>query len=125
MSTNIRVEKICQYCNKLFIAQKLTTKYCSHKCNSRAYKAIKKFEKINGVTPESEIGNTVLPNPITSYLEQIQEKKYLTVKETAKLLGVSKSTLYKLIKNGDLKAGNLSERTTRIERTEIDKLFNS
>lgn len=125
MKTNIRVDKVCQYCNKLFIAQKLTTKYCSHICNSRAYKAIKKYEKINSVTPESESTKTVLPTPVASYLEQIQEKQFLTVKETAKLLGISKSTLYRLIKTGALNAGNLSERTTRIKRTEIDKLFNN
>jgi excisionase family DNA binding protein len=123
MSSNIRVEKVCQYCNKLFIAKKLNTKYCSHICNSRAYKAIKKYEKINSVNQETDSEKIVLPSPIASYLEQIQEKEFLTVKETAKLLGVSKSTLYRLIKNGALNAGNLSERTTRIKRTEIDKLF--
>ncbi|MEX0997794.1 MAG: helix-turn-helix domain-containing protein [Flavobacteriaceae bacterium] len=123
MSTNIRVEKVCQYCNKLFIAKKLSTKYCSHKCNSRAYKAIKKYEKINSVDPETDSDQIVLPTPIASYLDQIQEKEFLTVKETAKLLGVSKSTLYRLIKSGALNAGSLSERTTRIKRTEIDKLF--
>lgn len=123
MGAYIRVEKVCQYCNKLFIAQKLTTKYCSHKCNSRAYKAIKKHEKINNVDLESEPSNAVLPTPVVSFLDQIQRKEYLTVKETAKLLGISKSTLYRLIKNGTIKAGNISERTTRIKRTEIERMF--
>lgn len=31
-------EKRCEWCGKVFKAQKMTTKYCSHRCNGFAYK---------------------------------------------------------------------------------------
>lgn len=122
MSTNIRVEKICHYCEKMFIAKTLVTKYCSHKCNSKAYKVRKKFEKLGG-SNESKKVSTVLPKPIETFLGTIQEKQFLTVPEVAKLLHLSERTIYNLIKDGKLNASRLSERTTRVRRTEIDKLF--
>jgi excisionase family DNA binding protein len=124
MSTNIQVEKICLYCKKKFIAKTLHTKYCSHKCNSRDYKVRKKYEKSIGALGEPEDTEKTLPSPLVTYLNTIQEKQFLTVADVAKLLGISKATIYRLIKDGDIKAVSFSERTTRIKRSEIDKLFN-
>jgi excisionase family DNA binding protein len=124
MSTNIQVEKICQYCKKKFVAQKLSTKYCSHKCNSRDYKIRKKYEKLTGALDEQKDSAKTLPTPLGTYLNTLHEKQFLTVADVVKLLGISKATIYRLIKDGDLKAVRFSERTTRIKRSEIDKLFN-
>jgi len=38
MSTNITVERICEYCGKIFLAKTTVTKYCSLNCNRRHYK---------------------------------------------------------------------------------------
>lgn len=46
MSTNIRIKRICDFCLQEFTAKTTKTKYCSHKCNSRAYKAAVRKEKI-------------------------------------------------------------------------------
>ena len=122
MSTNIRVEKICEHCKKQFIAKTLKTRYCSHICNSRAYKAKKRAEKFN--KPVEKNDNTTIPTPSISVLNTIQEKQILTVSEVAKLLRISKATVYRIIKEGKLNAFKFSERNTRINRSEIDKLFN-
>ncbi|MEG1005727.1 MAG: DNA-binding protein, partial [Bacteroides sp.] len=37
-SSSIRIKKVCEWCGEVFYAQKTTTRYCSHRCNSRAYK---------------------------------------------------------------------------------------
>ncbi len=124
MSTNIKIEKICQYCKKTFVAKTLNTKYCSHKCNSRDYKVRKKYEKLTGSLGENQDPSKTLPTPIGTYLNTLHEKQFLTVGDVSKLLGISKATIYRLIKDGDLKAVSFSERTTRIKRSEIDKLFN-
>lgn len=132
MSTNIRVEKVCQHCNKPFIAKTLITRYCGHLCNSRAYKARKKVEKLSALTEpveqeqeqeQNQNQNKVLPRPTETYLQQIQDKQFLTVQEVAKLLRLSKATIYRLIKDEKIKAVQFSQRATRIKRTEIDKLF--
>lgn len=37
--SKIKIRKVCEWCGEEFFAQKVTTKCCSHKCNSQAYKA--------------------------------------------------------------------------------------
>lgn len=126
MATNIRVEKVCQYCQKEFIAKTLKTRYCSKVCNSRAYKAKLREKKLQEA--KSGIVNdktTTLPHPVESNLNVIQGKSVLTVEEVSKLLSLSKPTVYRLIKEGKIKATKVSERNTRIHRSEIDKLFTS
>lgn len=41
-----RILKICEYCGKSFYASKSTTRYCSKQCNSYAYKAARREEKV-------------------------------------------------------------------------------
>lgn len=38
MNSDTGIQKRCKWCSNLFIAQKLTTRYCSHAYNSKAYK---------------------------------------------------------------------------------------
>jgi len=121
MSTNIRVEKLCEHCNKEFIAKTLKTRFCGHICNSRAYKAKKRAEKLNQARQGND--DTTLPIPSTSLLHTIQDKQILTVSEVAKLLRLSKATVYRIIKEGKLNAVKFSARNTRIYRSEIDNLF--
>ena len=58
-----------------------------------------------------------------SDLEIINAKELLTVKEVSVLLRCSKKTIYRNIKNGNIKATNLGKRITRIKRADIDGLF--
>lgn len=56
---------------------------------------------------------------------QYTETKYmLTVRETAKILGVSFHTVYKLINSGDLSAVKISKRRTVVKAEEIEKYIN-
>lgn len=73
---------------------------------------------------EQEDTAKTLPTPLGTYLNTLHDKEFLTVADVAKLLGISKATIYRLIKDGDLNAVSFSKRTTRIKRSEIDKLFN-
>ncbi len=116
MSTNIRVQRICQHCGNDFIARTTVTKYCGDNCAKRAYKVRKRNEKINNSNKETK---EIIRKPI----EQIKAKEFLTVNETAILLGCSKRTAYRLIEKGTIKAVNLSERMTRVKREELDKLL--
>lgn len=56
---------------------------------------------------------------------QYTETKYmLTVQETARVLGVSVHTVYRLINSGDLLAVKISSRKTVIKAEEIEKYIN-
>ena len=116
MSTNIKVQRICQHCGNEFTAQTTKTRYCSHKCNSRGYKANVKNLKI-------EISNIETKRTISKPIEELKAKEFLTVKDVARLLNCSLRTTYRLIEQGGIKAVNLAERKTTVKRSDIDKLF--
>ena len=116
MSTNIEIQRICEHCGSSFIAQTTITRYCSHKCNSKDYKAKLRAKKI-------EASNNQTQRIITKPLEILKAKEFLTVKEVANLLNCSVRSVYYSIESGSIKAVNLSQRVTRIKRTDIDKLF--
>jgi len=116
MSSRLQIKKLCEHCDEEFIAKTTVTKYCSHKCNQRAYKAKKRQEKIENATKQTT-KKRVAP------IEVLKAKEILTVKEVAKLLNCSVRTVYYYIDEGTIKATNLGQRLTRVMRSEIDKIF--
>ncbi len=48
MASNQRIQKVCQHepCSKIFIAQKVTTKFCSLTCARRDYKLLERKKKL-------------------------------------------------------------------------------
>lgn len=118
MSSNIEVKRICQHCGAEFIARTTVTKYCSHKCSQRAYKARKRNEKVNKSNNEAQ-------RIKQQDMEQLKAKEFLTVREVAQLLSCSVRSVYYYIENGTIAAVNLGQRMTRVKRSEIDDLFQS
>ncbi|MGR7813908.1 helix-turn-helix transcriptional regulator [Lacinutrix undariae] len=116
MSSNIRVKRICENCNASFVAKTTVTRFCGDKCAKIAYKKrarIKKVKKSNAQTLKVQV----------EPLEVLQVREYLTVKETAALLSVSKRSIYRLIELGELKASNLSQRLLRVKKADIENLL--
>ena len=116
MSSNIKVQRICQHCSKEFTARTTVTKYCSDKCSKAAYKARKRAEKVK----QSNTETTRIKN---QPIEQLKAKEFLTVTEVSKLIGCSRQNVYKLINTGKLKATNILEKKTIVRRCDLDKLF--
>ena len=54
---------------------------------------------------------------------EIQEKEYLSLEEAATLLGVSRTTLYRMRRDGALKFGAVGKKKV-ISRKSIDQLVN-
>ena len=115
MSSNIRVPKICQHCGTEFIAKTTVTKFCGDNCAKRAYKKRKRDQKVQEIAP------TAVQKQEYNQ-EQVREKDFLSIAETCKLLGASRMTLYRQIKNGKIQAAKIGSRTI-IKREEIEKLF--
>jgi predicted transcriptional regulator len=95
MSSNIRIQRICQYCNNEFTAKTTVTKFCSDNCAKRAYKERKKQERIKASNKETK-KNVILP------IEQLKAKEFLTVQEVSKLLNCSIRTVYYHFENGNI-----------------------
>lgn len=115
MSTNIQVQRVCGHCGKTFTARTTTTRYCSHKCNSKAYKANQKKQKIEASNKETQF---TLAAPFT----ELRAKPFLSVDETSRLLGISKRTVYRMIYRNELNKGKAG-RKTLIKQSELNKLF--
>ena len=119
MSSKIEIQKNCIYCKNIFIAKTLKTKYCSHTCNSRHYKKRKRDEKLKNFKEE------VINKPNEQNIKiDLRYKEFLSIPETALLIGISKRTVYRLIEKKDLKPYKLGGRTI-IKRIDIDNLINS
>ena len=118
MSSNIKVQRVCQHCGNEFTARTTVTQYCSDNCAKRAYKARQRQSKV-------EVSNKETLLIKTKPLEELKAKEFLTVREVSKLLNSSIRTTYRLIEQGNIKAVNLSQRKTLVKRTDIDKLFDS
>src|SRR5690554_4887431 len=80
MSSNIHVQRICQHCGTEFTARTTTTAYCSHRCNSAAYK-----QKIRSVKVQKS--NAETRQIKTKPIEVLKAKEFLTVTEVSKLIG--------------------------------------
>lgn len=115
MSSNIKLKRICQHCRKEFIARTTVTKYCSHKCNQRAYKARKRAEKVE----QSNIETEQLKN---QSIEQLKAKEFLNINEVCQLLGISRRTVYRMFEQGDLNKIKIGSRTL-IKRAALNRLL--
>ena len=116
MSSNIRVNKICLYCGKEFEARKTTSKTCSDPCAKMLYKQKQREQKINAAKAETQ-------HIKAKAIEDLKAKEYLSITETCKLLGVSRWTIWRSIKNREIKAAKIGRRTV-ISRQNINSLFN-
>ena len=116
MSSNIQVQRICQHCGVEFVAKTTHTRFCSHTCNSRAYKAQLRQQKV-------EVSNSETRKVKNKPMEDLKAKEFLTVQDVAKLLNLSTRTTYRMIEHGNIKAVNLLKRKTLVRRSDIETLF--
>jgi excisionase family DNA binding protein len=124
MSTNIRVKRKCEYCKKEFTAKTIRTRYCSHQCNSRAYKKIKAAEKIKQAKRVYRIKPPVTPintNVPWDYT-QIQSKQLLTINEACVLLSITQTTLRRWLKDGTIISGRIGKKHL-IQREHLNQLL--
>ncbi|HAO09483.1 MAG TPA: hypothetical protein DCQ50_21425 [Chryseobacterium sp.] len=122
-ASTFKILKQCHHCGNMFEAQKVTTAYCSHKCNSAHYKLKKKLER-RGVA-EAPISVDVKMKPRTSALNKalLKDKDFLNAKEVSVLLECSLKTVYSLIHTKRLKATNIGKKRFIIPREHLNTLF--
>ena len=116
-TSSIRITKICQWCGVEFEAQKVSTKYCSHRCANLAYKQAVRDKRVKQA--EAETLSIKLEKPI----ENVKDKEYLSFAQAGKLLGLSRQAVYNMVKAGKLKASKISSRLSFIKRTDIDAML--
>jgi len=97
MSSNMRIQRICQHCKNIFTARTTMTKFCSHTCARLAYKKRVKEEKIQ--TTKQETKAILKEQMIAPAKNIVIEKELMGIKELALVVGLSERTLFRLIKD--------------------------
>lgn len=127
MSSNLRIRRVCHHCGKEFEARTLQTRYCSHDCNRKHYKLVKREEKLKKFLSGTVAGHVPLEGtnkskPDLEKFEEIQKRDYLSIAESAIYLGVSKRTIERSIASGNLKVVRLGHRVI-VPRESINKML--
>ena len=116
-TSKTKIKKVCEYCGTVFYAQKLTTRFCSHRCNNLEYKERVRQKRIQEV--ETKVQTVISEQPISDF----KDKEYLSFKEAATLLGLSKQAIYKMVYAGKLRAFRVSSRLSFIRKGDIDRML--
>ena len=115
MASNIDIQKKCEWCGKLFIAHKTSTRCCSHRCANLAYKEKTRQKRV------SEF-QTMVNQQIEK--EDCIDKDFFTPSEAAKYIGISRATFYRYLETNLIKSVQL-KRKTIIRRRDIEALFDN
>ncbi|MBD5294368.1 MAG: helix-turn-helix domain-containing protein [Bacteroides sp.] len=113
MSSNIRIERICEWCGKQFTAQTTVTRFCSKRCSEHAYKERLRQKKISLSNQETAQN---------SREKESRNKEFLTPSETARYLGVGRTYIYDCINRGKIKVTRIG-RKTLISKVDIQAMF--
>lgn len=115
MASNIDIQKKCEWCGKLFIAHKTTTRCCSHRCANLAYKERTRQKRV------SEFQTMV---NLQIEKEDCIDKDFFTPSEAAKYIGISRATFYRYLETNLIKSVQL-KRKTIIRKRDIEALFDN
>ncbi len=113
MSSNIKIERICEWCGNRFTAQTTVTRFCSKRCSEHSYKERMRQKKM------------ALSNMETSQCNldrKSKDKDFLTPTETAQYLGVGRTYIYDCINRGKIKVTRIG-RKTLISKADIQAMF--
>lgn len=113
MSSNIKIERICEWCGNRFIAQTTVTRFCSKRCAEHSYKERMRQKKM------------ALSNQETSQCNpdrKARDKDFLTPTETAQYLGVCRTYIYDCINRSKIKVTRIG-RKTLISKADIQAMF--
>lgn len=109
-AAKFEIERKCQVCGETFLANTIESWYCSPRCSKIAWKRRKdeelRLQKLDEVVKK-------IP----------KSKEYITVHEAYALFGISKETLYRLIRKGTIPSVNAGKRQTLVCKEELIKLY--
>ena len=109
----MEVRKICQWCGKPFITKKTTTCYCSHQCSNLGYK-----ERIRERKRELKKMQELLQPK-----QAAEGQDFFSFAQAAKLMGVTRQYVYKLVKEAKLRASRISGKKSLIRRADIELML--
>ena len=113
MAERKQFEFACKACGKLFTAYTSVTKYCSQNCARRGNKAEKRKERLQLESAEIKERNR----------QKLLLEENLSLTDAAVLLGISRPTLYKLLRDRNVELLRISKRTIRVRKADLSNLY--
>ena len=104
--------KTCEQCGCEFTSQKSTAHYCSSRCANIARRHRRRDERLKGTALEVRERERLA----------LLDKDYLTLSDAARMLQMSRNTLYKIVKEHGIKLQRFTVRTVRIAREDLDRI---
>ncbi len=115
MSSNIQIVRVCEYCKKEFNARTTKTRFCSHRCNSAAYKL--KLKEVKILKSEEQTEKVKVHT-----VEELMRKTYFTLFDLSIIFEMSERTFYRIIERGELPHAKLGGKTF-VHKDAIEELF--
>ncbi|HUS02479.1 MAG TPA: helix-turn-helix domain-containing protein [Chitinophagaceae bacterium] len=119
MSSNIRIKKICQHCSKVFIAKTTVTQFCSDQCAKANYKKRMKEQKIDmsiRATRSQLMHDNDHAEDKKISIQQLKE--FISLSELSAITGLSKRTLYRLMKDSKFPRLKIGKRLL-LQKTDV------
>jgi excisionase family DNA binding protein len=110
MSSNMRIPKTCNFCQKEFIARKTSSKTCSDDCAKRLYKLKQRNKKIQQAIEENRNKRKSDGLKSIKELREVQNKELLTLNEAAYILNISPLTLRRWVLAEKIKSCKIGKR---------------
>ncbi len=104
--------KTCEQCGCEFTSQKSTAHYCSPRCANIARKHRIRDERLKSTSLEIRERERLA----------LLDKDYLTLSDAARMLQMSRNTLYKIVEEHGIKLRRFTIRTVRIAREDLDRI---
>lgn len=104
--------KTCEQCGCEFTLQKSTAHYCSPRCANIARKHRIRDERLKSTSLEIRERERLA----------LLDKDYLTLSDAARMLQMSRNTLYKIVEEHGIKLRRFTIRTVRIAREDLDRI---
>jgi len=109
-SAKYEIKRKCKCCGATFLAKTLDSWYCSRKCSQKAYDQ-----------REAEKKRIEQLNEIMTHIPDARD--YISVQEAVAMFGISRDTIYRLIRKGGIPAINIGQRLTRISKSKLTEMF--
>ncbi|SEM90742.1 hypothetical protein SAMN04488505_10713 [Chitinophaga rupis] len=98
MSSNLNIKKVCQHCQQIFIAKKITTKFCSLVCAQRNYKLKVQQAKLQKAESETAAVVTGINSSLPT-TNKDHPKELLDITTLAYVTTLSERTLYRMMED--------------------------
>ena len=109
-ASKFQIVRKCQVCGEEFMAKTIESWYCSPKCSKTAWKR----------RHDEEERNKLLDKVVKTIPK---EQDFIKVTEAYALFGISRFTLYRLIRKGQISHINLGTNQIRVSKEELMKLY--